>query len=159
MLENINKINWQSLGNANVPWILESLTSVDRETRMPAIYSLATGVIDEDAIDEGRIPYAMQSDVAAHVVPFLIELLGEELIHTSVKDSIIDFFQSLTHYYPFFKDAKIPELTPTHVQRAKELYELVRGGADTYRKLLQNPDLDLKRSTTYLLDYLGLSHE
>jgi hypothetical protein len=109
MLENINKIDWQSLGNANVPWILESLTSVDRETRMPAIYSLATTVVDEDAIDGGRIPYAMQSDVAAYVVPFLIELLGEELIHISVKRSIIDCFQSLTHYYPFFKDAKIPE--------------------------------------------------
>ncbi len=46
MLEDINKIDWQSLGNPNIPRWLEGLTSIDEGIRRRASNRVAMRVVE-----------------------------------------------------------------------------------------------------------------
>ncbi len=157
MLEEVNSIDWQSLGSPNIPRWLEGLTSVDMNIWSRAVYRIAVDVIMEDEVYDGNLrpTMALSSDLPVLIIPFLIELLQSSAIQS--RASILSLLDSLTMYHIRFKDdeGKLG-LEKEHLLRASKIFELIRAEAKTYRKLLIDDNPKIREIAGHLLNTLEL---
>ncbi|MEQ8671934.1 MAG: hypothetical protein RLP44_31510 [Aggregatilineales bacterium] len=157
MLEDMNHIDWNRVGNPDIPRWLEGLTSVDLNIWGRAVHRLAVDVVMEDEVSDGNLrpTTALSSDLPILIIPFLIELLESSLIQS--RASILSLLDSLAMYHVRFKDAEGKVgLEKEHLLRASQIFELIRAEAGTYRKLARDENLKVREFTLSLLRTLEL---
>ncbi len=160
MLEGLDDIPWGQLTHAygaadDVPSQLRKLASPDASMCEEAMYELYGNLWHQGTVYQAT----------AHAVPFLIELLQSS--HVVCKPAILDYLQSLatggsyldTHFDmygpaeqsdPDFKQKMKEELE--HVRNAREA---VVAGSDLYLQLLDDNDVQVRRSATVVLSRCG----
>lgn len=140
MFENLNTLNWASLGNWNAdyerfPTLIHQLLDENHEERRYAM----------DYLFKQGQHAGMHDTVTPYVIPFALEVLNTP----SYPDSrlLLIKLRYTTQYV--FKATTIFEM-----RLALAIYDEIEKGFPIYRRLLDNPDPDVRSAAVNLLGYM-----
>ncbi len=160
MLEQLSSINWSDLSHAygsaeDVPQLLRDLTSPDEQLRGRARGTLYTNIYHQGTVYQA----------SAYAVPFLLELLQEEIVpeREEVLVLLAHLAQGNTyhrqHWHFYTEERKQDPAIHAELQEGifwvEKTYEAVSAGLPLYFSLLDDPSPKLRMATLRLLGSLS----
>ena len=163
MLENLDKIEWQSLNHAygeasDVPGLIRALASRDKEVREATIYELYGNIYHQGTVYEAT----------SYAVPFLLELLESDevqgkddvlvlLFHLARGHSYKEVHQAIQARFMGEEAVNSPEYQAemqVELYWVKRAHDAVAEGMRVYFKLLGHPEPEIRLAVPYTLSCL-----
>jgi hypothetical protein len=157
MLDKLNDIDWQALGEPRIPTLFQQMQSTNREEFLHALNELMGIVVPVRVMDEGwggSLLEMAQSEVPYRVTPFLVEMFQNET-DPSKQMGLLEFLHDLCVYW--IHRTWIPKTRPErepYEKWARQINDAIREGIPSYQKLLHDPLLQVREAAQEVLDIL-----
>jgi hypothetical protein len=172
MLEGLDQIDWKGLGEPLVPEWLRELARGDNDA-FKHLEDRFVYLGSQSWENYGSASELLQNDAPVLIVPFLIELLGNQQYDSDRKPfilellldllSYIDLHHSSTFFYQKRTREDVEKITPImpedneYTRRAEKVFIAVQTGVETYRSLLHGHSPSIGMGAASLLEALGES--
>jgi hypothetical protein len=157
MLDKLNDIDWQALGEPRIPTLFQQMQSTNREEFLHALNELMGIVVPVRVMDEGwggSLLEMAQSEVPYRVTPFLVEMFQDET-DPFKQMGLLELLHDLCVYWN--RRTWIPKARPeraSYEHWARQINDAVRVGIPLYQKLLVESHPKVREAVQELLDIL-----
>lgn len=136
-MKDINQVNWEELGAANIPSWLQDMQSDNPNSKVfGESYNALWQFLVPDYADWKILLELMKSEIHYQVVPFLIDMLEDEKTASNA-GSILDLLDCLARLW--FRRKEISDADSNRLlyeNWARRINDAVRVGIPVYRKFL-----------------------
>ena len=148
MSDDVESIDWTSLGYPQAPELIEALTSGDERTQVEAANRLEAEIIlgglNWQDFDLGKgISTALRSDAPVYLAPILLGLLRPDI--SSIKSDILDLLFRMLHYHHMIDKGEIFK------SRAASVRTAIWDGRSLILDLLSSSDVVVRKGALDIL--------
>ncbi|MEP7289031.1 MAG: hypothetical protein ABI947_25025 [Chloroflexota bacterium] len=154
MLEELDRIDWDTLGSPQIPIWLKNLTILDVNANQEASRNLRDDLMPWEVFDglySERLLGLVRRDVSLLIIPFLIEILEDDKVNSKV--SVL----TMLYYFALYKtlDQYVAETEREQYSLySQRLFKKVHEGFEIYERLTHSNNEEINISAREFINLL-----